>query len=462
MDQASPSTQTAPAVSSRSLRVVLFGMPKAGKSSLLGALAQAAQTQEHIFNGRILDKSQRLLELQRRLYEGRPRETLEEVAAYDIALQPLGGKPGEPTAGTVNATLIDCDGRVANELLARDDLNGTGRALARSVLNADTLVLVVDASTDAGTLKQTFGQFAQFLRALEMSRGERTEVGGLPVYLVLTKCDLLAQKTDTTAAWMDRIEERKREVSQRFKDFLAVNEGSDGVPFGKVELNVWATAVKRPALADAPARPVEPYGVAELFRQCLESAAAYRERRTLASRRLLFTLGVAGGVVVALVLLMLVLVLSQPSKEATALNDEVRRYIAANDRPAERFQNIDDKLEQLKHFKDSPDFARLPEDYRAGRCRPEGVDRVQALYRTGARGRQDVQLRPEPRAGRRRGESEEDSNGLEGAQGAAGEVVGVAGVSGGLVLVGDGAAAGPVARGPAHPGRGEGAGCPGI
>jgi hypothetical protein len=362
--QASPSTQATPAAPGRPLRVVLFGVPDAGKSSLLGALAQAARTQEHILNGRLIDKSQRLLELQRRLYEDRPRETLEEVTAYDVVLQPLDAKPGEAAAGAVSATLIDCDGRVANELLQQEDLNGAGRPLARAILDADTLVLAVDAATDPVTLKHAFGQFAQFLQALEEHRGERIEVGGLPVYLVLTKCDLLAQKSDSTAAWMERIEERKREVSQHFKNFLTLKEQSEQVPFGKVELNVWATAVKRPALADAPARPTEPYGVAELFRQCLESAAAYRERRASAGRRLAVTLGAAGAVVVALVLLMLVLVLSQPSKEATALNDEVRRYIAANDRPAERFQNLDDKLTQLQHFKDNPDFARLPEEYR--------------------------------------------------------------------------------------------------
>ena len=202
----------------RSLRIVLFGMPDAGKSSLLGALAQAARMQEHILNGQLIDKSQRLLELQRRLYEDRPRETLEEVAPYDVLLQPYGGKGGAALPPAVPATLVDCDGRVANELLAREKLTGNSRdgALARAVLDADTLVLIIDASTNPQALKRDFAQFAQFLRRLEEGRGDRTEVGGLPVYLVLTKCDLLAQKGDSSAAWMERIEERKREVSQSF------------------------------------------------------------------------------------------------------------------------------------------------------------------------------------------------------------------------------------------------------
>src|SRR3954471_18235125 len=135
------------------LRIVLFGMPDAGKSSLLGALAQAAQTQEHVLNGRLIDKSQRLLELQRRLYEDRPRETLEEVAPYEVGLEPFAAKGA--TAEAVGAVLFDCDGRVANELLGAKELTGNGkdRALTRAVLDADTLVLAVDASTDVAALK---------------------------------------------------------------------------------------------------------------------------------------------------------------------------------------------------------------------------------------------------------------------------------------------------------------------
>src|SRR4051794_34192676 len=110
MAQASSTPQAAPATApaGQALRIVLFGMPDAGKSSLLGALAQAAQTQEHVLNGRLIDKSQRLLELQRRLYEDRPRETLEEVAPYEVSLEPFGPKGG-PAPPPVSAVLCDCD-----------------------------------------------------------------------------------------------------------------------------------------------------------------------------------------------------------------------------------------------------------------------------------------------------------------------------------------------------------------
>src|SRR5438105_3571958 len=85
-------TTTAASVSTPggdALRLVLFGMPDAGKSSLLGALAEAAQTQEHLLNGHLTDPTKGLAELERRLYEDQPRETLEEVAPYPVVFEPF-------------------------------------------------------------------------------------------------------------------------------------------------------------------------------------------------------------------------------------------------------------------------------------------------------------------------------------------------------------------------------------
>src|SRR4029079_2543821 len=101
------------------LRIVLFGMPDAGKSSLLGALAQAAQTQQNVLNGLLIDKSKRLAELQRRLYDDKPQETLEEVAPYPITVEPLPARGQEAERASVEAVLYDCNGHVANELLGR-------------------------------------------------------------------------------------------------------------------------------------------------------------------------------------------------------------------------------------------------------------------------------------------------------------------------------------------------------
>src|SRR3954453_4039570 len=260
------------------LRVVLFGMPDAGKSSLLGALSQAAQTQERTLGGRLTDLTSGLSELQRRVYDDRPRETLEEIAPYPVTLEPFTDLKPDPDRRT-NVVFIDCDGRVANDLLTRRRSLGDGSAgsLAAEVVGADNLLLVVDAGASPSQIEADFGEFVRFLRLLRQERGRRSEVGGFPVFLVLSKCDLLAKPDESPADWQQMIEARKAEVGQRFREFLDQpgEEDEDLLPFGSVDLGVAATAVKRPALAGSPAQPREPVGVADLFRQCLAAAQEF-------------------------------------------------------------------------------------------------------------------------------------------------------------------------------------------
>src|SRR5215471_3595468 len=144
-----PTTQTAPPTVGRdALRIVLFGMPAAGKSSLLGALAQAAQTQEHLLHGRIEDRSHGLEELQHRVYDAEARRTSEEVVPYPIDFEPFSAD-APSTSAHFDAILIDCDGRIANDLLVRRrslPVDSPEGSLAAEILAADTLILVVDAS----------------------------------------------------------------------------------------------------------------------------------------------------------------------------------------------------------------------------------------------------------------------------------------------------------------------------
>jgi hypothetical protein len=352
---------------SGALRLVLFGMPAAGKTSLLGALAQSAQTQEHLLHGRLADPSHGLAELQHLLYDATPRRTAEEVVPYTVDFEPF---PDETPAlpHHLGAVLVDCDGRVANDLLMRrrslpeDSPDGT---LASKVVDADTLILVVDASAPPGQVDADFAEFGRFLRLLERTRGQRAEVGGLPVFLVLTKCDLLAQPSDTVAGWVDRIEERKRQVSGRFQEFLARRGEDDGLqPFGRIELHPWATAIKQPALTGVPEKPREPYGVAELFRQALERAEDFRQRRRRSSRRLLWTVGGAVGLVAGMAALTVAL-LSVPRDNApNALSRKLDTYRAAEAQTAaERLGGSMAQLERsigvLTELRDDPEFANL-------------------------------------------------------------------------------------------------------
>ena len=350
MSQAS--TSVVSTLPRRAYRLVLFGMPAAGKSSLLGALTQAAQNQEKVLGAKLIDKSHQLTELQRRLYEDRPHDTLEEVVPFVVMLKPLGSK-GRLPAPKAEAILFDCDGRVANELLgSQDALSGDlgKRALAQAILSADTLILTVDVSVRPAELKLAFAQFTRFLRTLQHSRGRRTEVGGLPVYLVLTKCDLLAEDGDSAAHWMDRIEERKREVYQLFQEFLSQQAAREQMAFGKLDLMVWATAVKRPALTDAPPRPREPYGVAELFRQCFDSARAFRGRRRQAGQRLAWVAGTLAVVVGFMAILALFFLSTGQETEIARYERDLQSFRAAHeDGSAARLQEpLDKTVRDLK------------------------------------------------------------------------------------------------------------------
>ncbi|HEV3237991.1 MAG TPA: GTPase domain-containing protein, partial [Gemmataceae bacterium] len=366
-----PATQPLPPpVKANGLRIVLFGMPAAGKSSLLGALAQAAEIQQHILHGRITDSTHGLEELQHRLYAERPQRTADEIVPYPIRFEPFAVESlNGSTTERLDATLIDCDGRVANDLLVRkealreDSPEGT---LAREVLDADTLLLVVDASAPPAQVEDDFNEFGRFLSFFERSRGQRSEVSGLPVFLVLTKCDLLAQPNDKVADWIEHIEERKRQVNDRFHAFLDRAIQGNG-SFGKIDLHLWATAVKRPPLAGSPGKPTEPYGVAELFRQCLETAEDFRQRTRQSSRRLLYTLLGVGGILGVMLGLAVVFILQHKSQPPGELANKVENFLFTEGKsPAERLKGAPTVLRQrlalLSEMRQDPGFSSLPKE----------------------------------------------------------------------------------------------------
>jgi GTPase SAR1 family protein len=353
------------------VRIVLFGMPAAGKTSLLGALAQAAQTQEYLLHGRIEDQTHGLEALQHQLYDEQPRRTVEEVVPYEIDFEPFYADGSMP-AQHIDAVLIDSDGRVANDLLMRrQSLPDDSRegSLASEVSAADTLVLVLDASAPPAQMDADFGEFVRFLRLLERSRGDRTEVGGLPVFLVLTKCDLLAHATDTPAQWQERIAERTQAVHTRFQQFLSRRQQSDGpLLFGRVDLRMSATAVKHPALADVAAKPREPYGVAELFRQCLDAGRAHLTRKRRSDRLLVWTVGGAAVAVAGMVGLATLLMSGalHNERQPGRLEARIESFLAMDgESPAERFRgdmrSLEEKQAVMEDFQANPEFPDLPD-----------------------------------------------------------------------------------------------------
>src|SRR6266540_2115119 len=137
MSSAPPASVPLATAGPATLRLVLFGMPDAGKSSLLGALAQAAETQGNVLNGRLVDVTHGLAELRQRLYEEQPRQTVEEIIPYPVVYEPFPGAEEHPR---LEAVLVDCDGRIANDYLSRQrSLHGVSEngTLGHSVLEAD-------------------------------------------------------------------------------------------------------------------------------------------------------------------------------------------------------------------------------------------------------------------------------------------------------------------------------------
>jgi hypothetical protein len=363
-------TPLAPRAASAPLQIVLFGMPAAGKSSLLGALGQASQSQEHLLHGRLTDPSHGLGELQRRLYGDKPRRTSEEIVPYPVHFEPFAANQEGAADDQLDAVFIDCDGQVANDLLARrkelSDSSPEG-TLAREILDADTLILVVDASAPPSQVDADFVEFGRFLHMFERQRGQRIEVGGLPVFLVLTKCDLLARPEDTPAVWMEHIEESKRQVDKRFHEFMARGEGADGSrAFGHIDLHLWATAVKRPALAGVPAKSHEPYGVAELFRQCFVDAAEFRRRCRRSRTRLIWTLAGTCGLLVLLLGMIATLAIGHGfSRSSGDLQARIENYQLNEGRTVvERLRgspaDLRQKIAAWAEFRNDPGYNNLP------------------------------------------------------------------------------------------------------
>lgn len=371
------------------VRIVLFGMPDAGKSSLLGALAQAAHTQGRALHGHLTDLSHGLGELRNRLYEERQVETQQEIVPYPVRFDPAGQR-------AFPAVLYDCDGRAANDYLTRKralEREARPGTLAWAVLNADALILAVDASAPHDQLEADFREFGRFLSHLQGYRQREHSVGGLPVFLVLTKCDLLARDTISRSMWEARIDERMKDVTRRFQNYLA-NAGNL-LAFGTLNLEVRATAVRRPELTDAPAQPREPCGVAELFHMAFTDAVVFRRRTRRSHKRMLWTVGGAAAFLAAMLVAGVVFLTTTMTPVEPTLADRVER-LRASEGPtaAERLgDGLDNRLKQWLAIQAHLDYAQLPDALRT---------LVQARLDEGhayARFRDDVAaLPPPPRA----------------------------------------------------------------
>lgn len=333
-------------------RVVVFGMPDAGKTSLLGALAQVGVSQTKSLGGQ-LHEGGALASLRHQLYEEHTRETQQEIVPYPVRVAGTG--PKNPTR---DAVVIDCDGRAVNDILSKKhsiNQSQNAKQLAEAITTADSLIFVVDAAAPADLRDRDFREFARFLKHFEAKRAGDHGVGGLPVFLVLSKCDKLAGPKTSSGEWQATMEARCHDAARRFREVLAETGAPEGTywKFGSTDFHVRPTSVKRPALTDLAEHPKEPYGVAELFNEVFGDAAAYRRRSEKSSSVLSWTVAGLGGLLGTLAVSGAFLFLNPvTAPQTSSLSDRVDRLQASEGQgaPARLAAVVVEK--RLKAFQD--------------------------------------------------------------------------------------------------------------
>jgi hypothetical protein len=337
-----------------------LGLTDAGKSALLGALARSAEFQEKQLGGRLTEPTLGLRTLRQTVYENRTMPASAELALYPLRFDTFGNGRNSASVST-DYVFVDPDGRRASELLG--GVNGVAprigiESLGDYVSQADAVLLVVDASAPDAWIDAGFAECLTFLRKFRRQRGSNTNIAGLPVFLVLTKCDLLARPGDTAAIWAERMEARKEEATQRFSEFLHRNQEPG---FGTFDFTPTATAIRQPALANSPARADEPYGVADLFRDVLIASRDHYQRRTHSSDRLRQLLLIVGTIAAFLIGFASIVTLQRTIWKPTPIVAALEAYKSDEGSPplGHLHEPLGGKIEQLTLISRDPDFARL-------------------------------------------------------------------------------------------------------
>jgi predicted ATPase len=365
------STVPDPAAGRSTPRILLFGHPGSGKSSLLGALLQAGKTQGETLGAEIIDPSRRLDRIRDHIYAGadyqNPRA---EIVSYRIGLRPR--RRGSAADLPPEVVLLDCDGSAALSLLKHPDSiieREVRGSVASAVVQSDLLALVVSAAASDAELDAAFDEFLMFLERVHGRKAYQREVGGFPIFVVLTHCDQLARSTDTRDDWEIRVRNARRRVLSRLAEFLEDQSPQPGIqssvlPFGSIDLKGFAVAIREPQLAGEPRPPAEPYGVAELFRAAFTAAGGHRQRAVSSDRLLLRVVWAAGLMILSLLGGAVLVTVLQPPPADPGLADRVRVFELQEAPAAVRLaeKNITRNERALKSFKSDPGFFALPED----------------------------------------------------------------------------------------------------
>jgi hypothetical protein len=355
-------------------RILLFGHPGSGKSSLLGALFQAGETQGETLGAEIIDPSGRLPLIRDHVYAGAEfHNTHTELVTYELRLRPW--RVGTRAVGDPGAVLImDCDGNAANALLKhpdpiteRDD-RGT---IAAAVIQSDLIALVVNAAASDRELDDAFDEFVMFLERVHGRKAFDREIGGFPIFLVLAQCDSLAEPGDSRDDWQDEVRDRLRHALRKFAEFLdqqqpREEEPSPYLPFGSVEVQGYAAAVREPPVVRSHPHRDQPFGVAELFHDAFAAAKRHRDAVGLSRRRLRRTLWSVAAAIWLLFAGAIAVSVFQPQPADPGLAGRIQAFSDHEPPAAVRLaeKNIVRNRRQLASFQADPGFFALPEDLR--------------------------------------------------------------------------------------------------
>ncbi|HSQ57246.1 MAG TPA: hypothetical protein VLM40_16095, partial [Gemmata sp.] len=355
-------------------QVLLFGHSGAGKSSVLGALLKAAETEGPRLRAEVLDPSGRLASIRDTIYRGAELERSNtELTSYTVRLRPW-REGTRPLAEPLTVVINDCSGKAAESLIAHPEPirnQRTAAPLARAVIQADAIMLMVDAAADDDELNEAFEEFDAFLTLIWHAKAGAREVGGFPVLLVLTRCDQLAKPGDTLEKWEERVNQRTEEAWMKFDRFLKDAEPDDSIPspflpFGGIDLTVHAVAIRHPRLADSPPREDVPYKVAELFADCFDAAKGRRERARESDIRLKWTVRLAMSLLTLLLTAVLIMAFFPPRAVSPGLAERIEGYQRNEPEAAVRlaYPYISRNKTTLTEFRDSAGFDQVAPELR--------------------------------------------------------------------------------------------------
>ena len=346
-----PRPPTPRSAETEALRIVFFGSPRSGKTSLLEAFERIASNEAE--SAPVPLKHAHSADPVR-------RELIPQIVLVDL-----------PDADLVARAvlLLDCDGEASGKLLNQPGELARSRArgeLASAIRDADCLVLIVEAKSAEREIESHFQSFQSFLDALRSGRTFDREVGGWPIYLTLTKCDKLHEPGMPVEVWLNRVEAELEDLEARFVERFDgdIQSPGDAFSFGSLRLATEATATSLPVELRDPAYDLTDgtHNLDTFVPGVLAAAAEYRSRARAARRRLKWTATGVVALFALMVALMLGLFAVGEASPLEKLTGRVAALQTMNEPAASRLadENLARRKNELEQIHRSAEFASLP------------------------------------------------------------------------------------------------------